>query len=176
MKPTSHHYIAVTIAFIILVASVTVYFFINAQVRNEAAKTAATFVTVAQDQATVAAEESASSTFSSTALSRALLQSYLIQDSNTVSFIEQVEGVAKQSGASVSIASISADDLTMATAGTIGHIQAHISAQGSWSNVMRALHIIEDLPYSLTIDNVSVHAEGGGIWGLEFNMMGLIVK
>jgi hypothetical protein len=105
-----------------------------------------------------------------------LIQTYLIPDSNTVSFIEEVEGVAKQSGASVSIASISADDLTSAAVGTIGHIQAHISINGSWSQAMRALHIIEDMPYALTIDNVSAHALGGGVWDVEFNMTGLVVK
>ena len=176
MKPSSHHYIALVIAFIILVVSIVGWFFINEYVRDETAKTAATFVIVGKDQTAVDLEESAASTLSSTALARALLQTYLIPDSSTVSFIEEIEGVAKQSAASVSIASISADDLTSAPVGTIGHIQAHISVNGSWSEAMRALHIIEDMPYSLTIDNVSAHALGGGVWDVEFNMVGLIVK
>lgn len=176
MKPTSHHYIALIIAFIILVVSVAGYFFINTQVRAETAGTAATFVKAAEEQAAVAREESASSTLSSTALARTLLQTYLIPDNNAVSFIEEVEGVAKQSGAKVSIASITADDLTAAPAGSIGRIQAHISVNGSWPDAMRALHIIEDLPYALTIDNVTANAIGGGIWDIEFNMTSLIVK
>jgi hypothetical protein len=176
MKPTSHHYIALIIAFIVLAASLVGFFYIDGQVRNETGETAVTLGTVAKAQTAITEEQSVSSTFSSTALARALIQTYLIPDSNTVSFIEEVEGVAKQSGASVSIASISADDLTSATAGTIGHIQAHISINGSWQGAMRALHIIEDMPYALTIDNINAHALGGGVWDVEFNMTGLIVK
>jgi hypothetical protein len=176
MKPTSHHYIALITALVILMVSLIGFFYIDGQVRNETAEATITLGKVAKEQTAVSEEQSVASAFSSTALSRALIQTYLIPDSNTVSFIEEVEGVAKQSGASVSIASISADDLTSAAVGTIGHIQAHISINGSWSQAMRALHIIEDMPYALTIDNVSAHALGGGVWDVEFNMTGLVVK
>jgi hypothetical protein len=176
MKPTSHHYIALIIALIVLTASLGGFLYIDGQVRNETKETTDTLDKVAKEQTAITKEQSMAETFSSTAIARALLQTYLIPDGNTVSFIEEIEGVAKQSGANVSIASISADDLTSATAGTIGHIQAHISINGSWSEAMRALHIIEDMPYSLTIDDVNVHALGDGVWNVEFNMAGLIVK
>jgi len=176
MKPTSHHYIALSIAFVVLVASLGAFLYIDGQVHNETKETTATFDKVAKEQTAITKEQSVASVFSSTALARALIQTYLIPDNNTVYFIEEIEGVAKQSGTNVSIASISADDLTSASAGTIGRIQAHISINGPWTGAMRALHIIEDMPYALTIDNVSAHALGGGVWDVEFNMVGLIVK
>jgi len=176
MKPTAHHYAALAIAIAVFVISVALYIVIYVEVRNQTNRTAAAFANVAAEEALQRQESMVTMTLASTSDARATVATYFIPQDQTVSFIEQVEGVAKQSGASVTIASISADDISSAPKGKTGHIVAHISVNGAWHTIMRALHIIEDFPYALDIDSLSMRALSSGVWNVEFNLVGLIIK
>ncbi len=176
MKPTSHHYIALTVSALILLLSIGLYFFIDIQVKTQAAQTTDALAAVASKEALEGQERSIVASLASTSDSRALAGTYLISQGQTVSFIETVEGIGKKTGSTVTIASISADDLTSAPVGKVGHLQAHITINGSWPSVMRALHGIEGLPYALSIDSVNVHTLGEGLWSIDCNIAALTIK
>jgi hypothetical protein len=61
----------------------------------------------------------------------------------------------------VRLASIDADNLDSAAPGTLGTARAHVVASGSWSAVMRALKLAEDLPYLVTVSGLSVTLTDG---------------
>ena len=176
MKPTAHHYAALLIAIAVFVVSMALYVVIYIQVHNQTKRTADAFANVAVQSALQMQEDALTKSLASTSDMRATVGTYFIAQDQTVSFIEQVEGVSKQSGASVTLASISADDLSSAPTGKTGHLVAHISIHGLWPNVMRALHSIEDFPYAINIDSLSMRVINGGIWNAEFNLVALTIK
>lgn len=93
---------------------------------------------------------------SSTAAARARLGTLFVPADDAVAFIQSVESVGSASGATVAISAISASLPDGAKPGTIGTITAHVSVSGSWSGVMRALELLEDLPYRSSVEKVSL--------------------
>lgn len=112
---------------------------------------------------------------SSTATSRARLTSFLVPADDIVVFITALESLGPQSGSTVSLASIDADSLTGAPAGTIGVARAHVSAHGPWSSVTRVLALAQRLPYAVSVDHVQLNASGMDsaakrTWDLSFDI------
>lgn len=103
-------------------------------------------------------EQSFMSLYQSTASEWAELPNYFIPANDVVSFIKSIEALSRQSGARVTLSSIGADSLDGAAPGTQGNVRAHVSATGSWANVMRALSLAEASPYKVTINNVNMAA------------------
>jgi hypothetical protein len=92
-----------------------------------------------------------------TASSRTKLAEFFVPAQKAIIFIKTVESISSSSGATVSIASISADSLETAEPGTVGKITAHVEAGGSWTDVMRTLAMFEALPYESSVDHVSLN-------------------
>ncbi len=116
---------------------------------------------------------------SSTAASRAHLNSFFVPADDVVTFITSLESIGGESGSSLSLASIDADSLDGKPAGTIGTVRAHIDADGSWSSVMRALAIAENMPYAVSIDQVQLNASTGqngrSTWNLSFDIQAAMI-
>jgi hypothetical protein len=94
------------------------------------------------------------SLYQSTAADRARLHSFLVPSGNAVAFIKAIEAVGRSSGAAVSISSISEDHADSGAPIGTGDVRAVISAAGSWPDVMKALVLLEMLPYRVTISHV----------------------
>lgn len=142
-----------------LVATISAYLFI----RNDA-------IGKAEDEATMRAEISAVSnqtldakltaaTYKDTASKRAQLSSFLVSEDNAVPFIDSIEAIGPAAGANVSISSLSS-----AVDGA-GHpmITATVTVYGAWSNVVRAVEMVENLQYASSIKNLSMNASFGGM-------------
>ena len=100
------------------------------------------------------------SMYQATAAERANLQGYFVQESDAVAFINAVEEVGNESGATVSISSINADNSVGSSTGVVGSITASITAGGSWAEVMRSLALFEALPYGISIKRASLSVSG----------------
>ncbi len=161
MKPTYHHYSALVIAFAVLAMSVAGYAFIYYSVNQQSASTAKAEIAVATEQATAVRQKSIVDSLRITAEDRSTINSFLLTTDGTVPFIEKVEGIGSQSGATVSLVSISADATT---------VRAHVNIQGTWGSVMRAMHIVENLPYSISMDGVRITIQGVGTWNEDFDI------
>ena len=161
MKPSYKHYSALGIAFAIFVASIGGYVFMYFSVNSQAVNTAQAERDVNSAQDIAAKQQGTINILKATDADRAMLSSFVLSSDQTVSFIEQIEGVSKQSGATVTLVSISSDGTTL---------HAHINIQGQWTNVLRAMHIIENFPYSLSMDNVRLGVIGKGQWNEDFDI------
>jgi hypothetical protein len=116
----------------------------------------------------------------STAASRARLASLFVPADNIVVFITALESLGPQSGSTVSLATIDADSLAGAPAGTIGAIRAHINASGSWASVMRVLSLAERMPYAVSIDHVrldasSLDSTAHSAWSLSLDIQAAMI-
>jgi uncharacterized iron-regulated membrane protein len=161
MKPTYHHYSALAIAFAVFLASIGGYIFIYYSVNDQSAATAKAESDVTTEQGAAVRQQNIVDSLAATADDRALVNSFLLSPDGTVAFIEKVEGISQGSGAAVSLASISADSAS---------VYAHVNIQGQWSNMMRAMHLVENLPYSIGMDNVRVSLQGKGAWSEDFDI------
>ncbi len=93
---------------------------------------------------------------SSTAASREAVKHFFVPTDDAVTFIQAVESIGSASGASLSIQSIAAVPSGPTKPGTIGTITAHITMSGSWTTIMKALELFENLPYRSSIDRLSL--------------------
>jgi hypothetical protein len=95
--------------------------------------------------------------YTSTASKWASLQDFFVHSDKVVDFIEVIESLSSQSKSTVTISSIDADNLDNAAVGKEGLIRVKINAKGSWVSVMRALSLVEVLPYKMSINNVRLN-------------------
>jgi Tfp pilus assembly protein PilN len=156
--------------------SISVYLFIynNAILQTEHTNTA--IAEVATAQANQSQLKTLVATLETTKADRDRIAKSLIPIGQTVQFIEAVENVGKVIPAKVSIVSINSDDLSLQTAGAIGTLQAHIEVEGSWSNALRAMHLIESLPYSISTDSARANTRGSHVWNVSFDVKALVIK
>ena len=90
---------------------------------------------------------------------RAQLTSFFLPTGSEVSFIEQVESLAKASGLSEKTSNVSE------VPGRVGGtkiVQVQIMVTGSWSNVIYFLGQLENSPYKLDIRNISLLEQSSG--------------
>ena len=59
--------------------------------------------------------------------------------------------------------------------GATGDIHAHISITGTWSDAMRALHLLESLPYGESIDNVRATPASTKTWSIQFDLTAVMI-
>ena len=107
---------------------------------------------------------------SETVTERAKLKSFFVYEDNIVEFIERVEKVGLESGTDLELSAIDTKE---------DHVTAHIVAKGSWSGVMKALVLVENLPYSLSINNVLLDvsmADKTREWSLVLDIKALSLK
>lgn len=146
-------------------------------IRAEAARLSATSSQYDKSQSNAIAKLSAD-----TAADRARLRSEFIPYDQAVSFIDSIEALSNESGGAVALSSINADDLGSSPSGTVGNIQAHVEAKGSWVAAMKTLMLAENLPYQVSISNVRFNTSGLGAkdkplqWELTFDIRAAIFK
>ena len=119
---------------------------------------------VAAEKADLAQGKDVVSMYQSTSADRAKLSGYFVRSDDAVAFINAVESVGPESGATVSISSIGtgAAPATSSSTTVTGSLTASISSGGSWTEAMKALALLEALPYDISIDRLSLSASPGG--------------
>lgn len=93
-----------------------------------------------------------------------LVDQILLDDKDTVLFIEKIEEIGRLSGVVVEIQFVD----TVAD-GSYGKLNMIFSAQGSWQNVSRFLNLIENLPNHSTINSIkfdTVNSNSGVVWNM----------
>ena len=154
-KAFSRHSILVLFAIASLAASASAYYFIDRAAVGRAVS-AADASAAAQDAARLSrAAADTQKEYDQTAASRALLPSLVVSKGSVVSFIKAIEAVGRDSGASVSISSISS---ASASDGAQPLIKGTVAVAGSWSQAMRAVRMVEDLPYALSVTGLRLAA------------------
>lgn len=102
-----------------------------------------------------------------TTVLREKLTGYSVAREGAVSFIELLETAGKNTGASVSIESVSTANVPDSTA--LETLRLTLNATGSWRAVIRFLGLLEFLPYEARIEQVVVSKppQGGEPWRIN---------
>ncbi len=173
---TSASYLIIAAIITLLVGSVYAYMYIEVDSQSTAA--ISTLADLTSEQASKDHEKVLSTLYTTTAVDRDRIVKQFIPYDQAVSFIEQVEGIGRATGADVSITSIDQTDISSAPAGTIGTITATIDAHGSWEEVMSTLRYAENLPLSVTARSLQLERIGGrgSSWRVGFKLEALSLK
>jgi len=170
--------------FLILAVSVTIfvgciYAYMYRMIDDSVAKTAKADIALNSAVTSRAREQSFLRAYEATASKWASLPDFFVHSDQVVGFIEKIESLGKESGGTVSISSINADDLDNSPQGTEGAIRLHVGVVGSWQAVMKTLVLAETLPYKVEINNVSAvsgsapakdKAAASKVWNISFDM------
>lgn len=113
--------------------------------------------------------------YADTLSDRNKLSSYFITEDKIIGFIESVEAVGDYSKTDVTLSAINTDDFNNLEKGNSGHLKTHIDIKGDWSNVMKALILIENMPYSISINNMNL-LFASGKWSMAFDIEVLTIK
>lgn len=173
MKNRSSIILALSLSLAIFTGAVYVYMYYMVDVfldRIVKAQTTSNSLILTKSQ-----EQNFLESYKSTASRWKSLPNFFVDSTKVVNFIETVEALGTESGSKVSISSIDADNLEDAPVGKEGVISMHLTIEGSWSAVMRALSLAETLPYKISIDEIkansgSASASKASLWNISFDM------
>ncbi|HAO64493.1 TPA: hypothetical protein DCQ44_00750 [Candidatus Taylorbacteria bacterium] len=91
----------------------------------------------------------------------------MLSSDTEITFIDQVETLGKSAGLIMktkSVSSVPGDTNTTKT------FKMQTEASGSWNDVMYFLSQIENLPYNIHLETVSVHKDTGPQWNGTFDI------
>lgn len=105
---------------------------------------------------------------------RMKLKSALVSEDRIVDFIEKLESIGVDSKTVVDVSSIDSNK---------DKVVAKISVKGSWSGVMTALMLLENLPFATSISDIRLDTIGAlsgesssGTWNLYMNIEALTIQ
>lgn len=94
---------------------------------------------------------------------RGLIESFFLKEDDLIRFIRGLESIGESSGVSLKISAISAEKNTAAKP------VVSFSAKGTFEQLFKYLYFLENLPYLITINNVSFQKEEEGRVGAQEN-------
>jgi Tfp pilus assembly protein PilO len=94
-----------------------------------------------------------------TEVKRQQLSGLLLSQENEVSFIDQIEGLAKKSGLTVNTNNVSS---SAGDTGSTKVFQMQSTTTGSWNDTMYFLSQLENLPYNVRVQGVSLGKQSDG--------------
>ncbi len=164
MKNNTHIFGLISSSILFLMV-ITIYMWMQSTIGSSVQNV----LTVQEQVSSVEANRMQSNTsnllYTSTAPDRAKLQSLFVSTDTVVSLIKSVEDIGSQSGSVVTIGSL--DD-------SAESVKMHVSVQGSWPSVFKALTLAETLPYASNIDQATIETSVLGTsnskrtWNLSF--------
>lgn len=166
MKINSKHYILVLLAVASVVLTGFGYLFVHSMVVSQAENYSKALQEVESEKGRVDREQGLAKTHADTVAQRARLPGFIISEDKLVDFIESVESAASASGSEITLTSITTEE---------SHLKGNVEVKGSWQSVMRALILIENLPYSISLDKMRL-AFAEKKWDLTFEIKALTTQ
>ena len=151
MKIYSGHYILVVFSLLTTVAAAFGYYVLYGQVVAQAESSSQAMQAVGLEVGRKEQEGQLLKLYDETKVKRAKLASSFVAEDKVVDFIEEVEAIGADTSTTLELSSLAKEE---------GRIKAHIEVKGSWSGVMRALMIIENMPYSISVKDIRLIAAG----------------
>lgn len=154
MKRTSHTAIYFLISLVAFAGLAGLYWTVYKSIDGQTVRTANVLKEVVKEKYRKDHEKNLAGTLKGVEADRSRIMSFFIRNDQAVGFIEKIESIGGAAGTNVTISSINADDLSEKPEGTIGKFGAHISTVGTWPSVMKSILLAEQLPYSVSINNL----------------------
>ena len=131
------------------------FVFIEVKRKNEHVSSLANEIEVKSTAESV--EHSAKALVAETASLRSKLQGFVVGSEDAVSFIEMLEVTARDIGAEVTINSVTPGNLDNPS---IESLRLVLKIEGTWSEVIQYLGLLELLPFQSTVEEVTVSLLG----------------
>lgn len=147
MKIKTNHMITLTISVLLLIIVISGYIYMRNIVDNYVSQVIAANDLAASRDASRVESSGLVVEYNDTAQKRADLAKRLIPEKNIVNLIENLESLDNSTGSKVSIVSINTSPLD---------VTIHASSEGPWGSVMKALSLVETLPYASSVDSVNL--------------------
>lgn len=178
MKINSRHYALILFALCSIVASSLGYVLIYRQTVVQAEHSAAAALEVANESVKKQHEQELVGVHKATTEERAKLASFFVPEDAAVDFIERIEKVGTDSQTELELSSIVNEG---------DKIKAKIDVQGTWSSVMNALMLLENMSLGISLNNIRLDTSGdlasqdkkpakGHAWHLTLNVEALTRK
>lgn len=168
MKINSKHYILVIFALGSVALAGFGYWHVYRIVIKQAEINSESLQAVESEKGRTQREQDLAKTHAETLDDRARLPAFIVSEDKVVDLIESIESVASSSDSEVTLSSIATEK---------SHFKGRIEIKGSWSNAMRALILIENLPYSISFNNLKLsHESESKKWSILFDMQVLTKK
>lgn len=115
-----------------------------------------------------------SSLYEKTADERVRIAAHIVSQDKVVDFIETVEKIGTTTSSALVISAI---DITE------GDFKARVELEGRWENLMRSLVLLENIPYTVSLNNIRIRKEVGigegaksGMWKMSLDIKTPIIK
>ncbi len=173
MKMNHRHYVLIIFAIASIAVVSMAYFLIRNQTIVQAIHYVNATKELANEDIIKQKEQELQKIHDDTEEQRSGLSSRLIKEDKAVTFIEMIEKVGTDSNTKLELGSISSSDA--------GLLKANITVVGTWSNVMTALALLENLPVSSIVSNVDLSAGSQAgkevrTWNLNLSIEVLTLK
>ncbi len=184
MKSIRKHILSIVLSVCLLFVTVFMYMYMYKAVGTSVMRAVEAKSAVRSQQSNATDSKNVGSIYNRTALDRARLRSYFVSSSDVVGFIEKLEDLGTQTGSTVSISNVAADDMSGLPQGALGAVQARVDITGQWSSIMRALMLSESLPYKSTVSSVHLGSSGGAssdkdpktIWHVSYSITASMIS
>ena len=169
MRINSKHYLMLFLGLCSVIATGLGYFYVYDSVIVNSQKKAALIREIEIDFDNKKNEQFLSDVNKATEQDRTKLANYFISEDRVLDFITSIENLEKISSTTVVLSSLSNDN-------TSSRIRVSIDIKGGWSNVKSALALIENLPYSINIDNINLSSDSTGKWNMVLSVRALSIS
>jgi outer membrane murein-binding lipoprotein Lpp len=183
---TNHrHYILLIFAIAAFALSGCVYIFLRQKIQGMAVEAALQSAEIDRLDEKKQHERDVASAYAKFAMDRELINSSVVSQENIVKLIEEIEAIGTLAGIDLELSAIRNGEFTTNRGLSLGHFEAHASGKGSWAQVMHTLALVENMKYSISINNlrlfeasdvVAGKETGRRVWKLEFDMKILTTK
>ncbi|MEK7095368.1 MAG: hypothetical protein AAB895_03825 [Patescibacteria group bacterium] len=160
MKVNYKHYILITIALVALVVSAASYLLLYRQVVSQARESSQALAEFTLENNKKLVERELTALYADSLNARARINSFIVPEEKIVGLIEAIEKAGENSATDLEISAINTEKPKEDETNGLTHINATLAVKGSWINIMRALILIENLPYSLEINNLKLSTLG----------------
>lgn len=137
--------------YVLVFLGVYVYIFFHIQEKNASA--AAAHVRVAQLQEQNQQMNNLNSTIRNIQNRKEKLHEFFVDSERIVNFLETIEKMGTDSGADVTVRSISEGETS---AQTVNELKLDLAVDGTWSHVYHFISLLENLPLKITVDTISL--------------------
>ncbi len=156
MKINFRHFILSIFALAALAGSVLGYTVLYKSAISEAQKSSLAFREVAIENEKKLYEAELSTLYNESKIDRERAHRIIVSQTKIVGFIKDIENIGTLTSTDLTLTSIDAPDLSGKEDDFVSATEGTIQVVGSWTNVMRALILIENMPYSLTLSNIKL--------------------
>ncbi len=183
MYANHRHYILLVFAVAAFAVAVLGYSFLRSKVFAQVEQTAKVTKNIAVIEEKKRREQDVASAYAKLEEERRLLTSYVVSKDGIVNFIEMIEKIGADTSTGLEISGIT-DEVELELAGetVVGHFKARLEGSGKWANVMRALVLVEHMPYNISLNNIRLSASTAAgtttskVWDLSLDIRVLTVK